>query len=345
VRRALIVCPGRGSYGRDTLGSLKGRSADARAVIDACDAHRASRGLPTVSELDADATFKADRHLAGEHASLLTFAASLADLAELSPSFEIVAVTGNSMGWYTALAAAGALSIADGIRLVDTMGGYQAEQVIGGQLIQPLAGEDGRVDPARLAAVEAALARASEVGVAAWSIRLGTFAVLGGDEAGLAALQAHLPQETRGARTFPTRLPKHAAFHTALMRDTSARALRDLAGLRFTAPRVPLIDGRGVVHRPLWADPEALRSYTLGHQVTEPYDLDAAVRTALHHAAPDVVVLLGPGDSLGGPVLGMLLADGWHGARTKVELDAAQAREPRGLSFGRKEQRAVLVAR
>jgi [acyl-carrier-protein] S-malonyltransferase len=345
-RRALLVCPGRGSYGRASLGSLRDRSPAARAVVEACDAYREGLGRPAVSALDAEETFRGTRHVAGEHASLLTFACSLADRAELDPErFEVVGVCGNSMGWYTALVASGSLPLQDGIRLVETMAAYQAGHVVGGQIMTPLAHPDGTPDPARREAVEAALAGARAAGARAfWSIDLGSYAVLGADDAGLAHLAKALPGETRGERTFPVRLPLHSAFHTPLLAETSARARTELSDLPFEAPQVPLVDGRGMVFRPTWADPVALRDYTLGHQVTRPYHFHRGLLTALHHTGAEVVVLLGPGNSLGGPVVQALLREGWHGIRDRDALDACQrGPDPLVLSFGVALQRRRLV--
>jgi acyl transferase domain-containing protein len=345
VKRALIVCPGRGSYDRASLGYLKDRSEAARAVIAACDEHRARVGEPTVSELDGDAAFKPTRHVAGEHASLLTFACSVADWVELDrEDYEVVGVAGNSMGWYTALAVSGALSLDDGVLLVDTMGRYQRDNVIGGQILYPTTDEDWAADPALLGNVERALAQVSGEGhVAEWSIRLGGFAVLGADAEGCKRLLAVLPPVTRGDRTFPVQLPLHSAFHTSLLAATAARARRELADLRYRAPEVPLIDGRGRIFRPRWADPAELADYTLGTQVVEPYDLTTSILTALHHVGPDVVVVLGPGNSLGGPLARILAMDGWHGARGKAAFDRVNRESPLLLSFGVSAQRALLT--
>lgn len=345
MRRALIVCPGRGSYGRGTLGILQDRSPGATAVIDACDAWREAHGRPLLRHLDAEPTFRGAFHVAGEHASLLTFAASLADLAELDRErFQVVGVVGNSLGWYTALVAAGALDVQDGIALVDTMGAYQAEGVIGGQVMTALVDETGLPDPALRAAVEDALRQVrADGGAAWWSIDLGSHAVLGADAAGMKGLEQHLPTLSRGERSFPVRLPLHSAFHTPLLEATRARAARDLASLGFRAPVVPLIDGRGVVFRPGWADPALLRDYTLGHQIVAPFHFATALRTALQHTAPDVVVLLGPGNSLGGPVSRLLTWEGWGGVRSRADLDARQASDPLLLSFGVRLQRERLV--
>lgn len=349
MRRTLVVCPGRGSYDREGLGQLVGRTGDAAVVIEACDAHRRAHDRPTVSELDGESRYRATRHVAGEHASLLTFACSLADLADLDRGrFEIVGITGNSMGWYTALAAAGALPLDDAIELVDTMGWYQKGNVIGGQLLMPCDTDAERTlyDPQTVAAIDEALEACRAEGHAAWwSIRLGGYAVLGADAGGLKWLLANLPPIERGGRTFPAQLPMHSAFHTPLLQPASEAGQRDLAHLRFQAPDVPLVDGRGQVFRPRHADPEALRSYTLGHQVVAPYDLGTAVITALRHTGADTVVVLGPGNSLGGPLARTLVAEGWRGARSRDALAELQASpHPLLLSFGRPEQRALLTS-
>lgn len=344
--RALVIVPGRGSYTRESLGYLKDRPEPAAQVIAACDAWRAQHDRPTVSALDAEPSFRASRHLAGEHSSLLTFAGSLSDVRTLDPErFEIVGVCGNSMGWYGALAVADALPLDDAIALVDTMGAYQAGHVIGGQILYPLVDAKGAADPALTQAVDRAIRAARDGGGRAfWSIRLGSHAVLAGDEPGVRALLEHLPRVERGSRTFPTRLPMHSAFHTPLLADTAARAQADLASLRFRAPGVPLIDGSGTIARPGWADPEALRDYTLGAQVTTPYDFALGVHTALHYCGPDVVILLGPGNGLGGAVARLLITLGWRGARDRASFDAIQASDdPMLLSFGVRPQRARLI--
>jgi [acyl-carrier-protein] S-malonyltransferase len=334
--RTLIVCPGRGSYDRTSLGQLQARSDKANQVIAACDAWRSTHGRPTVTELDAATTFQSRLHVAGENASLLTFACSLADLADLSPQHEVVGVIGNSMGFYTALAASGALSLDDAIALVDTMGAYQENNVIGGQLLYPITDEAWRPDPALIAAVDAALADGY------LSIDLGSYAVLAGSEAQLKAMEARLPKIDRGTRVFPARLPLHSAFHTPLLQSASDRALAELA-LDWRAPRVPLIDGRGRIFRPTWADPVEIAEYTLTTQVVDTYQFATSVRTALHHLAPDRVVVLGPGNSLGAPLAAIAVQAHWRGVQDRAALDAIAAQVPLA-SFGVSKQRPALVA-
>jgi len=117
----------------------------------------------------------------------------------------------------------------------------------------------------------------------------------------------------------------------------------ELADLAWSAPAVPLVDGRGAVFRPLGADPAAVRDYTLGHQVVAPYDFTASVRVVMREYAPDHLVLLGPGGNLGGAVAQALLAEGWRGLGTKADFTAMQAVAPVVLSMARPEQRARVV--
>lgn len=337
--RALIVTPGRGSYDRDGLGQLQGRAPE---LLAACDAYRVSQGRRPITELDAADKYRAALHVAGENASLLTFACTLADFHDLADRYEPVGFVGNSMGFYSALALSGALSLEDAITLVDTMGAYQTNNVIGGQVLYPLTDGAWRDDAEQRAVLEATLEGiVAEGHVAEWSIELGGYAVLGADTAGIQLLKERLPPVTKGPRTFPLQLPMHSAFHTSLMRATSERALRELGDLAFRAPTLPLIDGRGHVFRPHWTDPEALREYTLGHQVYRPFDFTTAVHTALQYCAPDVVIALGPGNGLGGPLARTLVKVGWRGHDTREAFE--QADPPVLRSFGVPDQRAELL--
>lgn len=342
----LVVCPGRGAYGPGTLGLLSGRGSAAQTMIDACDAYLCSKGQPTVTELDAEPAFRGSLHVAGEHASLLTVACSLADWAQLDASrYQVVGVTGNSMGWYTALVVSGVLALQDAIELVGTMGAYQRGNVIGGQVMVPLTGPDWARDNNLVHTVEQCLASARQAGhVVAWSIDLGSHAVLGACKPGVRYLLDHLPKSQVGSRTFPVQLPLHSAFHTTLMADTADRAARDLAHLVFHPPTVPLVNGLGTVYRPLWADPDAIRAYTLGPQLVEPYQFSFAVRTAMRYCGPQLTVALGPGQSLGGPLARIQVHDGWHGQRTRADFEAQQAKQPTLLAFGHPDQREQLVS-
>ena len=320
-------------------------SHKASELIAQCDRYREENGRMTVSEIDAAENFKGQLHVAGENASLLTFACSLADAAELNESqYEVVGIAGNSMGFYTALALSGALTTQSAIHLVETMAQYQVKNVLGGQLMYPIVDDTWQPCAAHLATVESCIQKARDAGHKAyWSIHLGSHAVLGADKAGLKFLMRELDSITIGSRTFPIQLPLHSAFHTPIMADSAMVAQNDLSTLDFKAPCVPLIDGRGHVFRPNWANPAALREYTLGEQVTDTYYFQKGVQAALHHCGAEVVVALGPGNALGGPIARTLVQTGWRGLQNAADFEAMQQSDPVLLSFGVSKQRSLLV--
>lgn len=347
--RVALVCPGRGTYTRSELGGLtRDVAPEARSVRDAllaiADAHRAKVGRTPVSELDRRPRFSSE-HLAGENAAALIFTGTAIDAALLRPEVEVVAVVGNSMGWYSALHVAGVFDFAEGLRLADTLGSYQKDGVVGGQVILPVVDAEWRRDPAALRAVEEAVAEVRSEGHGVdVSIRLGGYLVLAGDDEAVRRLLARLPKSKVGEKDYPFQLLGHSAFHTALMHPTSARARRDLAELPWRAPRTTLVDGRGSVFRPKSASPRALLDYTLGQQVVETYDFSASVRVVLREFAPDALVLLGPGDSLGGVLGQVLVAEGWNGLDTKSAFAARQrTASPIVVSLSRPEQRTKVA--
>jgi malonyl CoA-acyl carrier protein transacylase len=334
VSRAALFCPGRGSYTEAALGSLP---RDHEWVLEA-EELRASLELPSLLELDGAERFRPSQHLVPENASPLIFLVSMLDAVRAAEEHRLVCVGGNSLGWYTALAVSGALSFSDGLRLVQTMGRLQAahqrETSPGGQILYPLVGDDWRRVPAREAAVSAALS--AHPGEVFPSVHLGGQAVLSATEAGLAALQRELPRLKLGKNEFPLRLAHNGPYHTELAAPVAEEARRALTELEFRAPRVTLVDGRGRRHTPWSADPSELLEYTLGPQVTTPYDFTAGVRVALREHAPDCVVLCGPGNTLGSIVGQILVAERWRGITDKPAFEREQGGErPPVLSMRR----------
>ena len=338
MKRALVLCPGRGSYARDTLGSVAGLTSPS---LDVFDSHRAALGRPTVREMDGEAKFSSKLHIRGENASALTAGVSLADLDQIDPeSFRVVGVVGNSMGWYTALGYAGALPMEATAELIETMGQYQAGNIIGGQIVYPCVADDWTIDPSRLEAVEAAVAQIPDLH---WSIRLGGQAVLGGTDDALKSAIETLPEIDLGTHSFPLRLPLHSAFHTPLMHGTAAQAVNDLAHLPWSAPTVTIVDGLGRVFRPYSASPSTIRDYTLGAQVTDTFDLSLALRTALRTVGPDVVILPGPGSNLGSAVAQSMIQEGWQGIQNRDAFIKRQNDDPILLSMRWPDQRARVL--
>ena len=338
--KAVVVCPGRGTYGKGELGSLLRHHGAKRDLLAGYEAIRAEAGQDSLAALDGAARFDMARHTRGDNASALIHAMTVADALDLR-GVEVVAVTGNSMGWYSALAVAGALAPADGFRLANGMGARMQAALIGGQLVYPHMGDDWRPDPARKAGL---LALVAEIGarpghVFALSIDLGGMLVLAGNEAGLAAFEAAVPK----AGQFPLRLPNHAAFHTALQAPVAAQGQADFRALPWQQPKLPMIDGRGEIWWPRASDLGALAGYTLGHQVVEAYDFTRAIAVAAREFAPDLFIVTGPGTTLGGAVAQSLVLANWRGMGSKEDFMARQAERPILVSMGREDQRGLVA--
>jgi acyl transferase domain-containing protein len=337
----VVVAPGRGTYNRAELGYLgrHGGSPGSRALIRALDGHRAARGAPGVAELDAAARFQPALHGPGANSAGLIYACALTDFLAIDQErVEIVAVTGNSMGFYLALAAAKATDpLGSGIELVERMACLMDEMGTGGQLVYPLQGDDWTPSPEREAAVRAALDDGG--GALFVSIRLGGSVVLAGTDEALARAAAMLPA---AADRFPLRLARHAAFHTPLLEPVSARALGELPVSIFSSPVVPLIDGRGEIWQP-GVSPDSLRAYTLTTQVTATYDFSLAVEVAVKEFAPDRLIVLGPGTGMGAPVLQTLARLRWLGLSDRAAWLARQAKDPFVIGMGVEDQRRLVT--
>jgi [acyl-carrier-protein] S-malonyltransferase len=322
-RRIAILCPGRGSYTEKQLRSLP---SDHEWIARA-EELRAEYALPSLVELDRAPKFDPARHLAPQNVSPIIYLVSMLDAHAAMQEQRAVCVAGNSMGWYTALAVAGALDFDAGFRLVQEMSVFQAEQQArerdGGQIIYPLVDDTWRPSDETKMAVRSALA--SSDGEAFPSIDLGGYAVLAGSETGIAHLLRALPKVKLGSTQYPFRLMQHGPYHTPLVQSVADRAREKLARLELRAPRITLIDGRGARFTPWSTDVRALAEYTLGEQVTTPYDFTLSVRVALREHAPDQLVCPGPGNALGGVCGQILIAEGWRGIRSREDFDRVQA--------------------
>ena len=343
-KTAIVVAPGRGTYGKNELGSIA-RLHGARFgdLIANFDAQRRERGQPTVSELDGADRFSVGVHMRGDVAAPLIYTATVLDYLSIDrEKFDVVAVAGNSMGWYSALALGGAVSVEDGFRISNAMGLNSQAHGPGGQILLQVVDDDWRPVPGLRESLLALVADiASRPGQAlALSIDLAGMLVLAGNEEGLAALLAEAPP-TPGRD--PLRLAGHGPFHTPLMFGSSDKAMAELPHSLFHRPQLPLVDGRGHIWRRHASDPAMLWDYTFGHQILAPYDFALSVQVAVKEYAPDVIILPGPGDTLGGALAQSLIGSGWQGIRSKADFAARQAADPLLLSMGRAEQRALVT--
>ena len=340
MKTAVVICPGRGTYTKTELGVLSRHFPDA-GLLATFDARRAANGQETLTALDSASAYSVARHTRGDNASGLIYAATLGDFLSLK-GVQVVAVTGNSMGWYSALACAGALSAQNGFEVVNTMGTLMQTHMIGGQVLYPFVDEDWQPNPRRRSELLELVAQiGAQAGhVLGLSIDLGGMLVLAGNEAGLAAFESAVPS-VQGR--FPMRLANHAGFHTALQAPVAEAGRAALPASLFEQPKLPLIDGRGAIWWPRATDTRALWDYTLGHQVTEPYDFTRAIRTAAREFAPDLFIVTGPGTTLGGAVAQSLILSDWQGMGSKAEFQSRQVADPLLISMGMAEQRGLVV--
>lgn len=341
MKTAVMICPGRGTYNKSELGVLA-RHFPNPSVLAAFDAQRAAQGQETLTALDGAARFSHAKHGAGDNASALIFAASYGDFLAVNRSeIDVVAVTGNSMGWYSALGCGGAVSADTGFDIVNTMGRWMHEDGAGGQIVYPYLDDDWAPRSSQKAEL---LERVAHINARAGhalflSIDLGGMLVLAGDEAGLSAFEADVP--ARGH--FPMRLKGHAGFHSDLVASVSERAMEHFPITAFQEPKLPMIDGRGAVWWPGATDQTALKTYTFGTQVTQPYDFTKAITVAAREFAPDLFIVAGPGTTLGGAVAQSLILAGWQGMTGKDDFQGRQRKSPFLISMGREDQRHIVA--
>lgn len=341
-QRVVVVCPGRGTYNAPEWAYLKRYHSDKSALLESFDDYRRQHQQPSLTELDGETAYSLKLHSRGDHASGLIYACAYADFLDIDQDrYEIVAVTGNSMGWYISLAIAGALDAQKGLHLVNTMGGLMQERLIGGQLLIPWVDNDWRPDwdaRARYLALADEICNSGE-GHAYLSIDLGGMLIFGADTPGLAALNRGLPKNDN----FPMRLLNHAAFHTPLQEPVREIAREALGPALFGRPEIPLIDGRGHIWSPWSTDQKALWDYTLSHQLTQPYDFSAALRVAVREFAPDKLIILGPGTTLGGAVAQSLILCNWQDLDSKAAFKQRQEDSPLIAAMGIPEQRPLVL--
>ncbi len=321
--RAAVAFPGRGSYGPPSLGSLP----PGHPWVRRADELRAAAGLQPLVEIDGAEHFDPVVHMRPTNAWPLVFLCSLLDAERIADDHEVVVVVANSTGWYTALAASGALGFDDAFRLVQEMAAAAEVPLQGdsapAELIYPLTDDAWQPAEARIEGLSIALGEAN--GGTAVAIDLGPFAVIAGTSDGIDSLAGRLPPVQVADRDYPLRLASADAWHTPLRAAAAEEAASRLDDLRWDRPNVTLIDGRGVRFTPWSTDPNQLAEQSLRGQGAETYDFATSLRLALREYAPDVVLLPGPGGSLGTACAQIAVAEGYRGLRSRSEFEAAQA--------------------
>jgi [acyl-carrier-protein] S-malonyltransferase len=229
-----MVFPGQGSQSVGMGRAVADASTAAAAVFAEADA---ALGEP-ISRLawegpaeDLDRT---------ENAQPALLAASIAYLAALRERWQAAGVAaqpafaaGHSMGQYTALVAAGALALADAVRLVRERG--RQMQASG-------SGREGRM-AALIGLDEEALPgliqRASEHGVFGVANRNAPGQVVVSGERAAIDAAAEIARELGARRAIV--LPVSVAAHSPLMAEAAEAMRQTLAGIRFSDPSPPLL--------------------------------------------------------------------------------------------------------
>lgn len=226
-----FLFPGQGSQKVGMGRALADAHPEARAVFEEADAalgYSISRLCFEGPEPDLTLTANA------QPAILTTSVAASRVLAKetgLAPDV----VAGHSLGEYSALVAAGAMRLADAVRVVHVRGKLMQEAVA------PGVGAMAAILGLERADAEAACAEAAaETGAVVSPANLN-----GGGQVVIAGAKAAVERaveacKRRGAkRAVP--LQVSAPFHCALMQPAAERLATELARVEFAAPRVPVI--------------------------------------------------------------------------------------------------------
>jgi [acyl-carrier-protein] S-malonyltransferase len=250
-----FIFPGQGSQAVSMGAELAKAYPSARAVFEEVDAalsQNLSRLMWEGPEAELTLT---------ENAQPALMAVSLAVMRVLGDKglklpAKVAYVAGHSLGEYSALAAAGALSLADTARLLKTRGRAMQEAVpVGAGAMAALLGAD-------LAQAQELAKAASEGDVcAAANDNAPGQVVISGAKRAIERAVALAPKF--GARR-AVLLPVSAPFHCALMRPAAEVMREALAKVAIKPPMVPLI--ANVLAAPI-SDPEIIRA-RLVEQVT-----------------------------------------------------------------------------
>ncbi|HZY03172.1 MAG TPA: ACP S-malonyltransferase [Anaeromyxobacteraceae bacterium] len=225
-----FIFPGQGSQATGMGRDLHDAFPEARAVFESVDAALGEK----LSALCFQGPEEKLKLTANTQPSILAVsAAAAAVLARRGIAPDLVA--GHSLGEYSALVAAGAVSAPDAARAVRARGAFMQEAVPAGQgaMSAVLGLEPGRVK-AICESVEAATGKV--VSPANYNEPAQT--VIAGDAAAVAQAGEKL-KEAGARRVLP--LPVSAPFHCALMAPVKPRLQAVLAGIAWRQPTVPVV--------------------------------------------------------------------------------------------------------
>jgi [acyl-carrier-protein] S-malonyltransferase len=216
--------------------------------------------------------------------ALFTVAAIACSLL-MEQGIKPIAVAGHSVGEYTALFAADALSFEDGVRIVRQRGELMARAT------EQAPGTMAAIIGVPLETVEALCAAAGNSGVVDVAAENGPLqTVVSGDVAAVDRV-IELVEEYEGGVAVP--LAVSGAFHSRLMAPVAAAMSEMLADLALRAARVPVVANASGA----WVqEPEEIRA-ALGAQVVAPVRWSASIRRIVA-AGAERLIEAGPGRTL-----------------------------------------------
>ena len=236
----------------------------------------------------------------------------------LSADERIVAVLATPAGWLHALDLAGVLPSGDVAQLTATL----TRAAPPAQLVYPLTDAAWRPQPALRAALQHGLAEVEgeEVG----QLDLGAFAILEAATGTADRLAAALRPVQVGQQRYPRRVASPSLRLPALQ-PGAAEAARLASSLAWQPPQLTLIAPDGSRIPPWLGTAAPLRDATLALLSARHADVGPALRVGLREHAPDRVVIVGGNRALASAAAQALVAEGYHGLRSRSELEAVQA--------------------
>jgi [acyl-carrier-protein] S-malonyltransferase len=245
-----FVFPGQGSQAVGMGKSLAGNFAAARAVFDEVDGALDAKLSGIIFEGPAETLTLTENAQPALMAVSLAVMRVLEQEAGLDLARDAQFVAGHSLGEYSALAAAGAFTIADTARLLRIRGQAMQKAVpVGVGAMAALIGLD--FDTAAAVAAQAAQGQVCQAG----NDNGGGQVVVSGDKA--AVERAVEIAKSKGARRAML-LPVSAPFHCALMQPAADAMALALARVKIAPPVVPVV--ANVVAKPIAAPAEIVQA-------------------------------------------------------------------------------------
>ncbi len=252
-----VLCPGQGAQSPGMGRAWAERFSVAARTYDQAEEVLGREIRRPCFEGPAEELNRTDLAQVGIYVTTVACCRALRELGELREE-DLVAVAGLSLGEYTALHLAGALSFADGLWLVERRGRFmqEAAEATESGMVALLGVDEGQ------AAELCEAVRGSDVLVPANFNAPGQVVVSG---TAAACERAMEEADRRGLRT--RRLPVAGAFHSALMEPAARRLAEALGAVQWERPRVPVL--ANVTGAPHEGEPESIRQ-RLVEQLTSP---------------------------------------------------------------------------